>query len=145
MFAGIKLTQIWADEDVIELEIEVSDGNSLFSTKAYTSHFDVNEIVSQLSKFQEQIHGGIFDLQIGNFGHEYANGALLARLHYFNPSKIYITVNIQSDFRVFKENKVASEAKMYLTVAPIMLDEFINELKALIAGENQSCFLQMTV
>jgi hypothetical protein len=45
--------------------------------------------------FKLHIYGGLFDLEFGEFGPEYANGAFHARFHFQGRAKIYITVKKQ--------------------------------------------------
>jgi hypothetical protein len=134
MKPGIYLKKTWFDEDVIELKIDSSDGNSLFSNKVYVGHQEMDDLIAGLSNFRNHVHGGIYNIQFGEFGPEYANGAFHARLHFQKPGKIYVTLNAQLEFEEFGIKNVASEATLYLVSEPILLDNFIDELKALNAG-----------
>ena len=142
MTPGIKLTKIWSDEDLIEFEIEIWDGSSSFNFKAYLGHLDLSALVSNLSKFKTRIHDGIFDIEIGNFGPEYAGGALHARLHFRQPGKLFITAKAQSDYREFSVMKVANEATIYITSVPTLLDEFITQLAEISSGKKEEALLQ---
>jgi hypothetical protein len=134
MNPGIYLKKIWFDEDVVELKIDSSDGNSLFSNKVYVGHQELDDLIAGLNIFRDHVHGGIYDIELGEFGPEYANGAFHARLHFLKPGKIYATINVQSEFEGFGIKNVASEATLYFTTEPILLDNFIAELRALKAG-----------
>lgn len=116
MQSGIKLTKIWSDEDVLELEMEISDGTSLFCHKAYISPTDLADLITDLTKFKDRVHGGIYDMKIGQFGPEYASGALHARLHFRQSTKLFITAHAQADFKDFSLMKVASEVTLYIFV-----------------------------
>jgi len=59
MQPGIHMTKVWFDDDVIELKIAVSDGISFFSNKVYVGYQALDEMVSDLDVFREQIHGGL--------------------------------------------------------------------------------------
>jgi hypothetical protein len=87
-----------------------------------------------LAPSKDHVYGGIYDIQFGVFGPEYASGAFHARLHFHKLSKIHITVKAQSGFEEFGMKHVASESTLYLISEPILLDNFIAELKALSAG-----------
>jgi hypothetical protein len=134
MKAGIYLNKNWFDEDVVELRIDSFDGNSLFSNKVYIGHQDLKDLIAELSIFKDHVYGGLCDIQLGAFGPEYASGAFHARLHFQQLSKIHITIRAQSEFEEFGIKHVASEATLYLVSEPILLDNFIAELKALSAG-----------
>ena len=125
------MTKVWHDDDMIELEITVSDGTSTFSNRVYVGYQKMNDLVSHLDLFREQVYGGLLDIQLGYFGPEYANGAFHARLHFPRPGNLYITCKLESDFKEFSITKVASEAMLYLKTEPILLDNFISELKSL--------------
>jgi hypothetical protein len=131
MRPGIHMTKIWFDDDMIELKIEVSDGISMFSNKIYVGYQTMTDTTSKLDVFREQIHGGLLDIQLGKFGPEFASGALHARLHFPRPGNVYITCKMESEFKEFSIKKVASEATFYLKTEPVLLDNFISELKAL--------------
>jgi hypothetical protein len=129
----IKFTKIWSDEDVIELEIKTSNGSSLFTNTVYISYATLEKTVSELDKFKTQIYGGIYDIEFGTFGPEYANGAFQARLHFAirNSGKIYISVKAETDFEEFANKKISERVELYLKTEPSLLDNFINEMKSL--------------
>lgn len=134
MTPQVHIEKIWNDEDVLELRFEVCDGRSLFSCDTYVATSWPKDTVAALNVFREHVHGGIFDLEAGEFGIEYAKGAVRARLHFQAPGSLYISAELQSDFAEYKGSQVASEAKLYLRTEPIQLDYFIEELNALALG-----------
>jgi len=136
------MTKVWFDDDVIELKIAVSDGTSLFSNKVYVGYQALNDMVSNLGVFREHIHGGLLDIRLGEFGPEYANGAFHGRLHYPRPGKLYITCKMESEFEEFSIKKVASEATLHLKSEPVLLDNFIAELKLLNAKKREEANLE---
>lgn len=134
MKPGIYFKKIWFDDDVVELKIDSFDGNSLFSNKVYVGHQGMKDLIAELSVFRDHVYGGSYDIQMGEFGPEYASGAFHARLHFHKHSQIHITIKAQSEFEEFGMKNVASEATIYLVSEPILLDNFIAELKALSSG-----------
>src|SRR4030095_1238229 len=130
MTARIHLSRIWFDDDVVQLKVESSDGTSVFRTKVWVGHKALNDLIVGLSTFRNHIHGGIFDIAFGEFGPEYAGGAFHARLHFHLPGRLFVTVKSQSEFEEFGMKTVASEAILYLRTEPVLLDNFIAELKA---------------
>ena len=142
MKPGIRISKVWFDDDVIELKIEVSDGTSLFSNQAYVGHAALAEVISKLNVFKNHLHGGLLDVLFGEFGCEYANGALHARFHFPSPGKLYVTCRQESEFEEFSTKTVASKATMYLRSEPVLLDRFIAELQALVSDASQEAHLE---
>jgi hypothetical protein len=142
MKPGICFKEIWSDDDVVVLKIDSFDGNSLFSTKVYVGHQSLVDLTAELSDFKDKVYGGIYDIQMGAFGPEYANGAFRARLHFSQHSKIHITVEAESEFEDFGRKNVASRATLYLISEPVLLDNFIAELLTLSAGSRDEAKLE---
>ena len=95
-----------------------------------------------LKAFKDQVHGGLLDVQLGEIGCEYANGAFHARFHFPSPGKLYVTCRQESDFAEFGKKTVASSATMYLKSEPVLLDRFIVELQALVSGASTEAQLE---
>ena len=142
MSAGINFSRIWFDDDVVQLKIESSDGKSVFCNEVYVGHQDLDDLIAGLSTFRNHVHGGLFDIVLGSFGPEYAGGAFHARLHFLSLGKIVVTVRAQSDFQEFGIKTVASEANLYLRTEPVLLDNFISELRALKSGKRDDANVQ---
>ena len=140
----IEFKNIWFDNTITELKISVCDGVSIFSNTVYIVNGDTKGLRKQLTKFGKQIHGGLFNINFGKRGCEYANGVLEARLHYFETGKISISTFQQSDFSKFTKRLEASEAKMFLSAEPSALDNFIEELKNLENGIDSTATLFCT-
>ena len=134
MKSFIVFKKIWNDDDLIELLIEVSDGRSVFSNDVYIGTDAIRKITKGMSVFREHIHGGLYDIHLGEFGHEYANGGFHARLHFCEPGRLFISTHQQSDFKDFSKTQAASEARMFIKTEPALLDNFISELKSLNLG-----------
>jgi hypothetical protein len=143
MKSGIKFENIWHDEDMYELRISSSDGISTFVHDVYVGYGTFDETISGLDIFKNQIHGGIYDLEFGSFGPEYASGAFHARLQFQDKGKIYISIKSQSEFEDFGKKNIASEATLYLVTEPSMLDNFIVSLKTLNNGNADSANLEI--
>lgn len=142
MKPGIRFTKIWSDQDMIELRVDVSDGTSFFSNQVYVGYSEFTDAVSRLNRFREHVHGGLLDVRFGEFGPEYANGAFHARFHFLKPGRLYVTCRQESGFDDFSIKKVASKAILYLKTEPVLLDNFIAELKALDAKRREDAFLE---
>ena|SRR5690349_24821245 len=143
MTARISITRLWSDEHVAELDIETSDGASVFRIQTYVGHDDIPDLVTDLDRFKQQVYGGIYDLEFGKFGPEYAGGAFFTRFH-FHPAehgRLRITIKAESDWHEFSETKVASSAILYLKSEPAQLDRFIDELRGLGVGGNTQATL----
>lgn len=127
----IEFKNIWFDNDITELKISVCDGVSIFSNNVYIPRGDVKNLIKPVTRFGQQIHGGLYDIIFGDKGSEYANGAFEARLHYHTLGKISISTFQQSEFFEFTNRLDACEAKMFLAAEPSSLDNFVSELKSL--------------
>jgi len=134
MKPSIRFTKIWNDEDMLELRVEISDGCSLFVNQIYVGHHLLSDTVSGLNRFKEQIYGGLFNLRFGEFGSEYASGALDIRMHFRNRGKLYLRIRAQSEFSRFEDQQLSSDATLHLMSEPALLDNFILGLHALSEG-----------
>ncbi len=142
MKPGIYISDLWADDDIAELQVSVSDGKASFSNKVYVGHKALEDNISSLLVFRKQMHGGLFDLRFGEFGPEYASGAFHARFHFAIPGRLFVSCSQESEFVEFANRKVASRATMYLKSEPALLDRFIGELQVLATGTNARAFLE---
>ena len=131
MKPGIRFSNEWTDEDMVELHIEICDGRSLFATRVYVGHQQLRNAVKDLEAFKHQIYGGIFNLRFGEFGPEYASGAFDARLQFREQGKILIRASAQSEFASFDGREFAGETTLYLVSEPALLDEFVRTLNAM--------------
>lgn len=138
MTPRITISRIWEDGDLLEFQIETTDGASLFFHRVYYGKTRLKSLLEELDFFKKQIHGGLFDLRMGSFGPEYANGAFHVRFHFQASGKLCLSVHAQSDFFDFSTHnkRVASEVRMYLVTEPALLDRFIDELKEVSAEKS---------
>lgn len=142
MARGIRIERVWFDDDLVELQIDVSDGESSFSNRVYVAHSHLAETVARLDAFRQQVHGGLADVRFGEFGPEYANGAFHARFHFPEPSKLYITSRQESEHAEFGNKTVASCATLYLQSEPALLDRFVGELRSLASSARDDAVLE---
>lgn len=142
MLSRIRITRKWSDNDVALLTIEVCDGVSAFTNEAYASLDWGAAAAGALRTFGRQIHGGLFDLEAGKEGPEYAGGSFRARFHYYKPNQLLISTMQQGDSLSFKGSTVAPTATMFLRTEPALLDTFIAALAALDASDGRQAVLQ---
>lgn len=142
MKPGIHISRLWSDDDVVELQILVSDGTSSFANKAYVGHAALADATASLQVFKNHVHGGLFDLRFGEFGPEYASGAFLARFHFSGPGRLFVSCEQESHFLEFANKEVASRATMFVKSEPALLDRFIAELCAVSAGTSNEAYLE---
>ena len=138
----IAISRRWSDEHVALLTVEVCDGTSVFSTDAYASLDWGATSAEALQTFSRQVYGGLFNLELGDDGPEYAGGFFRARLHYFTPAALLISTSQEGDFVPFKNTLVAAEARMFLRTEPALLDRFIAALPALDGHAGEAAVLQ---
>ncbi len=131
MKPNIHFTNIWADNDMIELDIKTTSEYSLFSTKVYVGFSQIEKISEELKIFKNHIHGGLYNLEFGMFGPEYASGAFSIRFHFQDRGILHLTVNTQTEYYSFGKKEIADEATMHLKTEPALLDKFINSFKSI--------------
>ena len=142
MLPRITITRRWSDNDVAQLAFAVCDGVSVFTNEAYVPLDWGATAAAALRVFGRQIHGGLFNLEAGQGGPEYASGSFRARFHYYKPNQLLISTSQQGDFFPFKHGEVASEAKMFLRTEPGLLDRFIATLPRLDASDGEQAALE---
>jgi hypothetical protein len=143
MLKGITFQNIWHDEDMYEFKIISSDGTSTFINEVYVGYSSYAELIAGIDRFKSQVYGGIYDIVLGAFGPEYANGAFTARLHFQERGKIYVSIHAQSEFADFGKKNIASEAKLFFITEPALLDNFIQQLIGLKLGRTTEASLQI--
>lgn len=144
MRPSVAFKKIWADDDMVELTISISDGKSLFQCDVYVAHQTLAETANELGVLKDHVYGGLYDLRFGEFGPEYASGAFHARFE-FHPSgngKLSITAKAESDWDDFTHTKVASNATLYLRTEPGLFDNWLNELNGLKNGSSNEAVLE---
>ena len=142
MHPRIAITRTWSANDVILLSFQVCDGTSLFVTEAYAPLDWGGAAAAALRTFGRQVHGGLFNLEAGECGSEYASGAFRARFHYYKPTALLIAVTQQGDYFSFENSEVAPEARMFLQTEPALLDRFIDVLPMLDATHGAEAILE---
>ena len=140
---GIKIKNIWHDNQMFKFLISSSNGVSIFVNEVYVDYGKYDQIICDLDRFKSKVYGGIYDINFGCFGSEYASGAFSARLHFHDRGKINVSIHSQSEFRDFGIKNVASESKLYFVTEPSLLDNFIQELKNLKAGQSDQAILEI--
>ena len=139
---SITFTKIWHDDDVVELAVQVRDDASSFTNNVYVGHRQLQSVVEELEGFRSHVHGGLYDLNLGSFGPEYANGAFHARFHFRSPGRLFVSTRQESGFTEFAVGRVASQAQLYLVTEPILLDNFIAELGRLASQSTEQASLE---
>ena len=142
MTPGIKLTKIWADDDMLELRVQICDGRSVFVNQIYVGHRHLAEAVLGLDRFKDQVHGGLFNLRFGEFGPEYASGALDVRMHFRKQGKVLLRVLAESEFSDFDGREIASDATLHLLSEPALLDNFVAAIRMLSEGSREHAELE---
>ncbi len=142
---GIVFQNIGQHDDMYEFKVTSSDGVSTFINAIYVGYSTYDDLIAGLDRFKHQIYGGIFDIEIGSFGPEYASGAFTARLHFQERGIIYVSIQAQSDFVDFGKKNIASEAKLFFKTEPALLDNFIQQLKQLKSNTTNEASLQIAL
>ena len=130
MTSLIRVSKNWWDDDIIQLRLEVCDGASTYVNSAYVAPNWAADVAEALEVFAGQIHGGLYDMDAGMSGPEYADGFFSARFHWFKPTQLFVGTRQQSEYFEFKGHQVVSECTLFLRTEPALLDRFITELRA---------------
>ena len=128
------LTANRSDPDYLYMHVAASDENASISTYIYVGHSTLKGIAADLHRFKDEVHGGVYDLNFGIFGPKYASGALHARLAFQTMGLINVTIRLQSEFVLFGDINVASEARLYTTTWVSALDDFVRAVQAMSDG-----------
>jgi hypothetical protein len=139
---GITFEKVWSDEHVVEFEITTLDGCSQFFVKVYAGPDKLESLVEDLKRFVREVYGGIYDVEFGKFGPEYAGGAFHVRLHLDTEGQLFVTVHAESDWYSFSCTHVASRATLYLRTELGLLDRFIDELRQVSSGSQDKAALE---
>lgn len=144
MKPSIVLKKIWEDDEMVELTISMTDGKSLFQCDVYVGHQTMAETVKNLNVFKDHVYGGLYDLEFGAFGPEYASGAFHARFefHRSGNGKLSMTTKAESDWNDFTHTKVASNATLYLRTEPALFDNWLSALNGLKNGTSHEAVLE---
>jgi hypothetical protein len=117
----------------------------MFCNNIYIGCKQLEVLINELSQYRDHIPSEIYEIKLGEFGSEYSNGGFLARLHFKSPGTLFISTHQQSEFEEILNYKVISEAKMYIVTEPILLDNFILELKELNSGASKEATLEGSI
>lgn len=128
----IRFRKVWFDENIIELEIIAENQFNRCCTNIYIGKIELKELYTELKAFAPKIYGGIFDMNFGKFGPEYAKGAISARFHFQSGGQINITYKSQSDYYTFGKREIADEFLLHLKTEPSLLDKFIKDIPKLL-------------
>jgi len=137
----IGFEKIWFDEHIIELKIEVCDGESLFVNEVYVGNDQLGELCHELLALKNQIPLGKSDISLGDFGPKSASGGFHAHVRFQTPGNLLVSTHQESEFGKFFSEEGAAEAKMFLRSEPILLDQFISELESLDSGTSSSAVM----
>lgn len=128
----IKFRKIWSDESIIELDIIAETQFNRCYTKIYVGKMELEQLHTDLQEFAPKIYGGVYDMNFGKFGPEYAKGAISARFHFQPKGHINITYRSQSEYYTFGKREIANEFLLHLTTEPSLLDKFIKDIPKLL-------------
>lgn len=131
MSSGISFTKIWEDDDLLEIRIEMGDGQFRFQNEVYAGHAQLSGFVAALDELRLHIHGGQYEMQFGEFGPQFGGGACQLIFHFDLQGRLFITVHLQSEFFERAGLQVANEGKFHLFSHPAQLDNFVRGLAAI--------------
>lgn len=122
----------------------MTEERSRFSTGVYVGHQQLAENISALNVFKNHVYGGLFHLQWGQFGPEYAGGVFHARFSFSKPRKLFVPCKMQPEFEESTVNQVAGEATLFIRAEPALLNRFIAELGTLNSDDSDEKEMETT-
>ena len=138
----MKFVKVSEDEDMLVLRVAISDGSSRFVNDIYVGHRQLADTVVELQRFKDHINGGLFNLRFGEFGPEYASGALDVRMQFRTRAKLLVRMSAQTGFSRFEDRDLASEATLHLISEPVLLDNFVLALGMVSDGTAEEAVLE---
>ena len=142
MRRGIEVKQLWADEDLVELELRVSDGESVFANRVHSWPAHLAQVATAVASFDDPSRTDELEIRFGSPDLEYAIGTFWGRFRYFAPGRLLVTCVQEREFREFGSLNLANSATTHLRSEPALLQRFATELRALAAGMDDEAFLE---
>ena len=137
---ALRISRVWGDDDMDELRVAVEGPDTGFAVTSYVGREDLKTAVKDLRSFAK--YQGLCDLRFGEFGPEYANGAVHVRFHWFD-GRIYLTCRLQTDYDRFARKEAADEALIHVRTEPSLLDAFLAELGPLVDRKRDEVALEL--
>jgi hypothetical protein len=125
-----------------EVRVSIEGPDAGFAINAYVGRIDFRDALENLRRFGKQIYGGLCEVRFGEFGPEYANGAVHLRFHWID-GQIYITCRLQADFDKFGRKEVADEALVHLRTEPAHFDRFLVSLAPFVDRQTHDVSLEL--
>ena len=126
MDAFLEIRRIWEDEDLVELNIEASNGSFHGETQVYTTREEIKEWVEGLRGFPtSEAHEVIFSTgEKESYVYAYLRSYTFSGMGK-SAMRIILESNVPTEYRKEEKNKVELE----LRFEPAALDRFIPSLE----------------
>ncbi|WP_143167379.1 hypothetical protein [Massilia sp. CF038] len=138
-FSGIKFHRSSLTEDEFELFVTACDGLSTFAVEMYATPRQLITHVEGLARILA-MGGGIYDLQVGRFGPEFAGGAVQIRFH-VRGDVLFLGIHMQARHFEFGRFSVAPEGKLYVKAGLSALKHFVEEFRGLVDASRETATL----
>ena len=139
---ALTMARVWADEDMDEVRVAIEGPDAGFAINAYLGRTDQRDVLESLCRFAKQIYGGLCEVRFGEFGPEYANGAVHLRFHWID-GQIYITCRLQAHFDTFGRKEAADEALIHVGTEPALFDVFLASLAPFVDRQTHKVELEL--
>ena len=139
---ALRLSRVWRDNDMDELRVAVEGPDTGFAVTAYVGRTDFDNALKELRSFAKAIHGGLCDVRFGDFGTEYANGAVHFRFHWVE-GQIFLTCRLQTRFDKFGRKELADEALIHVRTEAALYDAFLAELRPFVERKRDEVALEL--
>jgi len=130
MKTGFTFEKIWEDIHAQELNIHAFNTTSTFTNQVYIGHETIGEVIEGLTQFNQLIEGPNYYLDPGGFGAT-DQGGFHARFEHIDNGKICVKLNLESGNPISFKINYFDKATLYFTTQPVLIDNFISELKSL--------------
>lgn len=138
---GIQLRANHVELDPFDLHLNLFSGQVSFATSLYAQIKVLHDFIDVLKSFAAHIRSGICDFQFGKFGREFAGGAVHIRFLIVKPGEILIRVQAETEYTLFGGQEESESARLLMVTQASLLDSFIGELEALVAGRRTEATL----
>jgi len=133
-----------SSRDEFELNIRIESASAMMRTEMYVSEIKIIGFIKQIENYALNSNFGLLSLQFGEFGHEYAGGAVYFRFNTKKPDEISLSIYAESNHTKTFDSYVAENLKMHCTTDYREIENFICGLKKFLTNEANEAILKIT-
>jgi hypothetical protein len=138
MNAGLRVSYIWHDSDVLEVQVVAENDDFRGTAAMYVGRGDLNEAAATLSGFpKNQLDKR--ELTLGAFGKQFAGGAV--NLSFYCRDLAGHATCMAEIESAHSDQEIAGSATVCVDFDPASLDEFLMQLKKVESEHQGSAFM----